>query len=71
MSILSRSGGIRDQFTFTGGVANNGAAVKALKQLIQENYGELSINIDPDSIFTGALGAATFAQRAVADGEVA
>ncbi len=54
-----------------GGVANNGAAVKALKQLIQENYGELTINIDPDSIFTGALGAATFAQRAVADGEVA
>jgi len=39
--------------------------------LIQENYGELTINIDPDSIYTGALGAATFAQRAVADGEVA
>ena len=68
MSILSRSGGIRDQFTFTGGVANNGAAVKALKQLIQENYGELTINIDPDSIYTGALGAATFARRAV-DGD--
>ena len=65
MSILSRSGGIRDQFTFTGGVANNGAAVKALKQLIQENYGDLTINIDPDSIYTGALGAATFAHRAV------
>ena len=65
MSILSRSGGIRDQFTFTGGVANNGAAVKALKQLIQENYGDLTINIDPDSIYTGALGAATFARRAI------
>ncbi|MDA1099986.1 MAG: benzoyl-CoA reductase subunit A [Proteobacteria bacterium] len=65
MSILSRSGGIRDQFTFTGGVANNGAAVKALKQLIKENYGDLTINIDPDSIYTGALGAATFARRAI------
>ena len=30
MSILSRSGGVRDEFTFTGGVANNGAAVEAL-----------------------------------------
>ncbi|MBT7663821.1 MAG: benzoyl-CoA reductase subunit A [Rhodospirillaceae bacterium] len=65
MSILSRSGGIRDQFTFTGGVANNGAAVKALKQLIKENYGDVTINIDPDSIYTGALGAATFARRAI------
>ena len=27
MSILSRSGGIRDEFTFTGGVAKNAAAV--------------------------------------------
>ena len=31
MSLLSRSGGIRDEFTFTGGVANNEAAVDALK----------------------------------------
>ncbi len=65
MSILSRSGGIDDQFTFTGGVANNEAAVKALKELIRENYGEMQINIDPESIYTGALGAATFARRAV------
>ena len=41
MSILARSGGIRDQFTFTGGVAKNEAAVKALKELVRENYGEL------------------------------
>lgn len=67
MSILARSGGIRDQFTFTGGVAKNEAAVKALRELIKENYGELTINIDPDSIFTGALGGATFAWRAVVD----
>ncbi len=65
MSILSRSGGIRDQFTFTGGVANNEAAVTALRELIKENYGDVVINIDPDSIYTGALGAATFAHRAV------
>jgi benzoyl-CoA reductase subunit A len=65
MSILARSGGIRDQFTFTGGVAKNEAAVKALKDLVAENYGELQLNIDPDSIYTGALGGATFAWRAV------
>ncbi|MCL4747385.1 MAG: benzoyl-CoA reductase subunit A [Burkholderiaceae bacterium] len=67
MSILARSGGVRDQFTFTGGVAKNEAAVKSLRDLIEENYGNVTINIDPDSIYTGALGAATFAQRAVVD----
>ena len=65
MSILSRSGGIRDQFTFTGGVAKNEAAVAVLKELAWENYGEVQMNVNPDSIYTGALGAATFAQRAV------
>ena len=65
MSILSRSGGIRDQFTFTGGVAKNEAAVAVLKELAWENYGEVQMNVNPDSIYTGALGAATFAQRVV------
>lgn len=65
MSIISRSGGIRDQFTFTGGVAKNEAAVRELRKLIKENYGDVVININPDSIYTGALGAAAFAQRAV------
>jgi benzoyl-CoA reductase subunit A len=65
MSIISRSGGVRDQFTFTGGVAKNEAAVKELRQLIRENYGEVVININPESIYTGALGAAAFARRAV------
>ncbi len=64
MSIISRSGGVRDQFTFTGGVAKNEAAVKELRQLINENYGDVAININPDSIYTGALGAAAFARRA-------
>ena len=67
MSILARSGGIRDEFTFTGGVAKNEAAVKALKDLVRENYGALTLNINPDSIYTGALGGATFAWRAVVE----
>jgi benzoyl-CoA reductase subunit A len=67
MSILARSGGIRNEFTFTGGVAKNEAAVKALKELVRENYGEVTLNINPDSIFTGALGGATFAWRAVVE----
>ena len=64
MSTLSRSGGVSDEFTFTGGVAKNQAAVDALKALVRENYGEITININPESIYTGALGAATFAARA-------
>jgi benzoyl-CoA reductase subunit A len=63
MSIISRSGGIRDQFTFTGGVAKNEAAVRELRNLVKENYGDVTININPDSIYTGALGAAAFARR--------
>jgi benzoyl-CoA reductase subunit A len=63
MSLLARSGGIADQFTFTGGVARNPAAVNALRELVQENYGERMLNISADSIYTGALGAALFARR--------
>jgi benzoyl-CoA reductase subunit A len=67
MSILARSGGVKNEFTFTGGVAKNEAAVKALRQLVIDNYGELTLNINPESIHTGALGAATFAWRAVVE----
>ena len=63
MSLLSRSGGVRSEFTFTGGVARNPAAVGALRKLVRENYGEMTINISPESIYTGALGAALFAWR--------
>ena len=63
MSLLARSGGISDEFTFTGGVAKNPAAVDALRLLVKENYGERIINISADSIYTGAIGAALFAQR--------
>ncbi len=64
ISIISRSGGVTDEFTFTGGVAKNEAAVRELKKLIKENYGDMTININPESIYTGALGAAEFARRA-------
>ncbi len=65
MSLLARSGGVDDEFTFTGGVANNPAAVAALRELVAENYGERTLNISPDSIYTGALGGALFAYRSV------
>jgi len=65
MSLLARSGGIDEEFTFTGGVARNPAAVKALRQLCDETYGARTLNISADSIFTGALGAALFAHREV------
>jgi activator of 2-hydroxyglutaryl-CoA dehydratase len=35
MSIISRSGGIANEFTFTGGVAKNEAAVRELTKLVQ------------------------------------
>jgi benzoyl-CoA reductase subunit A len=63
MSLLARSGGVHEQFTFTGGVAKNTAAVDALRGLVRENYGERTLNISPDSIYTGALGASLFAWR--------
>jgi benzoyl-CoA reductase subunit A len=69
MALLARSGGVEDEFTFTGGVANNEAAVAALCQLVEENYGHRTINISPASIYTGALGAALFALRAAERGE--
>ena len=64
MSLLARSGGISDEFTFTGGVARNPAAVAALRELVKENYGERELNISAESIYTGALGAALFARCA-------
>jgi benzoyl-CoA reductase subunit A len=64
ISIISRSGGVTNEFTFTGGVAKNEAAVRELRKLIKENYGDVTININPESIYTGALGAAEFARRA-------
>ncbi len=62
MSLLARSGGVSDQFTFTGGVCNNPMATQILGELLHENYGaEITLNADPDSIYMGALGGAMFA----------
>ena len=62
MSLLARSGGVRDQFTFTGGVCRNPMATKVLRDLVNENYGEeVVLNIHADSIYMGARGAALFA----------
>jgi benzoyl-CoA reductase subunit A len=69
MALLARSGGVAEQLTFTGGVANNVAAVKALRQLVEESYGQRTLNISPGSIYTGALGAALFCRRAAREGE--
>jgi len=64
MSLVARSGGIENEFTWTGGVARNPAAAQALEMLVRENYGDdIHINIDPSSIYTGSLGAAMFASR--------
>ncbi len=62
MSLLARSGGIDNEFTFTGGVCKNPMATKLLAELVHENYGpSIKLNIHPDSIYMGALGAAMFA----------
>jgi len=64
MSLMARSGGVFNEFTFTGGVARNPAVIKYLKHFIEENYGNnIKINIHTDSIFMGALGGAMFARR--------
>ncbi|OGU60496.1 MAG: hypothetical protein A2X64_08535 [Ignavibacteria bacterium GWF2_33_9] len=63
MSLISRSGGVRNEFTFTGGVSRNPAVVKYVTELVRKNYGQdLTINIHSDSIFMGALGGAMFAR---------
>ncbi len=62
-ALLARSGGVKNEFTFTGGVARNPAVIKYIKQMVLQNYGELTINSHPDSIFMGALGAAIFSTR--------
>ncbi|HED37767.1 MAG TPA: benzoyl-CoA reductase subunit A [Ignavibacteria bacterium] len=66
ISLLARSGGVRNEFSFTGGVARNQAVLKYVSELIHENYGDdIKINIGADSIFMGALGGAMFARRSM------
>ena len=71
MSLLARSGGVANEFTFTGGVCKNPMATKVLRELVDDNYGkDIVLNIHPDSIYMGALGAAMFALDDVAMGTV-
>jgi benzoyl-CoA reductase subunit A len=63
MSLIARSGGVRNEFTFTGGVARNQAVLKYVKKMVTDAYGEVTMNIHTDSIFMGALGGAMFARR--------
>ncbi len=64
MSLIARSGGVHNEFTFTGGVARNQAVLKYVSAMIHESYGEdITINVHTDSIFMGALGGAMFARR--------
>ncbi len=64
MSLIARSGGVRNEFTFTGGVARNKAVLKYIIEMVRNSYGnDLTINVNPDSIFMGALGGAMFARR--------
>ncbi|MCC6215892.1 MAG: benzoyl-CoA reductase subunit A [Polyangiaceae bacterium] len=61
MSLLARSGGIDNEFTFTGGVCKNPMATKVLRELVDENYSkDVVLNAHADSIYMGALGAALF-----------
>lgn len=65
MSLIARSGGVKNEFTFTGGVARNQAVLKYVEQMVKDSYGkDIKINIHTDSIFMGALGGAMFARRA-------
>ncbi|HEX6202268.1 MAG TPA: BadF/BadG/BcrA/BcrD ATPase family protein, partial [Thermoanaerobaculia bacterium] len=69
MSLLARSGGVHDQLTFTGGVCRNTMATQVLGELVAESYGDgIRINMHPESIYMGALGAALFALDDVAAG---
>ncbi|RMF09746.1 MAG: benzoyl-CoA reductase subunit A [Candidatus Neomarinimicrobiota bacterium] len=62
-ALLARSGGVRNEFTFTGGVARNVAVREYVSRLTEANYGKMTINCHWDSIFMGALGAAIFSKR--------
>ncbi len=63
MSLLARSGGVFDELTFTGGVAKNEAVRRVLRELVDANYDGIRINVHPDSIYMGALGAALYARE--------
>lgn len=63
---LLRRTGIKDEITFTGGVAKNPGMIKALEEALGQ-----SVNVSDESHYMGALGAALFAMDYIAAGEVA
>lgn len=64
MSLIARSGGVFNEFTFSGGVAKNHSMAEIVRGLVTKNYGDsININVSPGSIYSGALGAALFAKR--------
>lgn len=65
MSLIARSGGVSNEFTFSGGVAKNQSMVTIFDNLVKEHYGDIKMNVSPNSIYAGALGAALFAKRKV------
>jgi hypothetical protein len=58
MSIIARSGGIAERVHLHRRRGEERGGGAALRKLVDENYGALTMNINPDSIYTGALGAA-------------
>jgi predicted CoA-substrate-specific enzyme activase len=55
--VLLKSVGIRDKFVITGGIARNVGVVAR----IGEKVGGIEVNIPPEPMIVGALGAALFA----------
>ncbi len=62
VSLIARAGGVENEFTFTGGVAKNVSVDRNLREIISKTYGDITINISPDSIYVGSLGAALYAK---------
>lgn len=64
MSLISRAGGVSNEFTFSGGVAKNKSITDIVRKLVSDNYSSsIKMNVSQGSIFSGALGAAIFAKR--------
>jgi predicted CoA-substrate-specific enzyme activase len=57
---LMRRVGVEEEVSFTGGVAKNSAMIKALEEKL-----EVKLNINDDSHYMGALGAALFAMDSI------
>jgi len=62
LGLLARSGGVTEQLTFSGGVGKNQAVVKLLRESVAAHYGAITVNVSPDGIYNGAIGAALFAR---------